>query len=141
MKNVRQVRKFVMAMLVSVFLIQGWFVYTDKTGRRSPALSKQSQHGHEIWQKQNCQTCHQLFGLGGFLGPDLTRVTGRFPPEAFSAVLRSSPPPMPDYTLSDADVNDLYSFLNQINKNASASPPQKTKNYFTFSEIPWFTTQ
>src|SRR5665213_3029864 len=111
MRSIKQIRKAVMAILVSVFLIQGWLVYTDKTGRQNPALSKKAQHGQEVWRKQNCQTCHQLFGLGGFLGPDLTHVTERFPVESFGAILKNSPAPMPNYTLSDADMRDLYLFL------------------------------
>ena len=33
--------------------------------------------GRLVWQKYNCHTCHQLYGLGGYLGPDLTNVYSR----------------------------------------------------------------
>ena len=141
MRRLKQIRKLVMTVLVSTFLVQGWFVYTDKMGRQNPALSQGAQHGQQIWRTQNCQTCHQLFGLGGFLGPDLTHVTERFPRDAFGSTLQNSPSPMPVYNLGEADMKDLYTFLQRINQAGNERIQAKTKNNFNFAEIPWFTTQ
>ena len=139
MGSSKQIRKLVMAILVSVFLVQGWFVYTDKTGRRHAALSSEARRGQDVWQQQNCQTCHRLFGLGGFLGPDLTHVTERLPPEDFAAVLKDSPAPMPHYPLSDADAKALYLYLSEMDRAGKTQVP--AKNNFNFSEIPWFSGQ
>ena len=37
-------------------------------------VSESVTSGWETWQNKNCQSCHQLYGLGGYMGPDLTNV-------------------------------------------------------------------
>ena len=37
-----------------------------------------STNGKLIWQKYNCQSCHQIYSLGGYLGPDLTNVYSKY---------------------------------------------------------------
>ncbi|MCH7870146.1 MAG: c-type cytochrome, partial [Planctomycetes bacterium] len=37
--------------------------------------------GLAIWRENNCQACHQIYGYGGFLGPDLTNLMDRRPDE------------------------------------------------------------
>ena len=65
--NVRA-RKRSMIGLVLIFFVQTWFVYTDPAGRRTPALSREATLGQKVWHDHNCQSCHQLYGFGGFLG-------------------------------------------------------------------------
>jgi putative heme-binding domain-containing protein len=38
------------------------------------AVAGDQKAGAEIYRKQRCDSCHMLFGQGGFLGPDLTDV-------------------------------------------------------------------
>lgn len=48
---------------------------------------------------------------------------------------------MPVYNLGEADMKDLYTFLQRINQAGNERIQAKTKNNFNFAEIPWFTTQ
>jgi nitric oxide reductase subunit C len=69
-------RRLVLA-LVGIFLAQTWLVYSDPTGRTAEPLSELADEGRAIWHRNNCQSCHQIYGYGGFLGPDLTNLASR----------------------------------------------------------------
>ncbi|MBU6475424.1 MAG: c-type cytochrome, partial [Alphaproteobacteria bacterium] len=129
-------RKCVMTALAAVFLLQSWFVYTDKAGRRHHAPSAAAVQGQMIWRHHNCQTCHQLFGLGGFLGPDLTHVTERLSPAAFSAILQVAPFPMPPQRMSADEITDIYAFLQETDAESGVTIAASRKRTLVFSEIP-----
>ncbi len=54
------------------FILQTFLIYSDSTGYKKNPLSINAIKGKQIWLQNNCQTCHQIYGFGGFLGPDLT---------------------------------------------------------------------
>ncbi len=70
-------RRRLVLVLTGIFLIQSWMVYSDPLGREAPPLSGLASEGRDLWHAHNCQSCHQLYGFGGFLGPDLTNLVGR----------------------------------------------------------------
>ena len=62
---------------------------------RTPPLDDLARAGRALWHDHNCQTCHQIYGFGGFLGPDVTNGAQRLgdadgTPEAL-AELRARP--------------------------------------------------
>ena len=63
-----------LTLLVSVFSIYNFTIYTSKSDYGTIRLSKKAINGENIWLKNNCNSCHQLYGLGGYLGPDLTNI-------------------------------------------------------------------
>ncbi|MDT8346748.1 MAG: cytochrome c [Flavobacteriaceae bacterium] len=98
-------------------------VFQQNTQRDYPYETTTSK-GRLVWQQYNCHTCHQLYGLGGFLGPDLTNVSqrGKTYLETF---LKLGPGAMPSYQLSEEEINLLYDFLAATNASGSA----KVKDY------------
>ena len=46
-------------------------VYLQSSGKENQPDDK-AIAGMNMWQNKNCQSCHQLYGLGGYMGPDLT---------------------------------------------------------------------
>lgn len=52
------------------FAGQSWLVYDDEPSKVQ--LEGTELDGAETWHASQCQACHQLYGYGGFLGPDLT---------------------------------------------------------------------
>ena len=62
-----------------------------------------------VWQKYNCQSCHQLYGLGGYLGPDLTNVySAKGKGELFiKAFLHAGTKQMPSFDLSKEEEKEL----------------------------------
>ena len=88
-----------------------------------------SSEGRLVWQKYNCQSCHQLYGLGGYLGPDLTNVISQ-PNKGESYVrvmLMAGAKQMPKYNLSDSEVHALLSFLVSVDKSGKSDPRLFTK--------------
>jgi len=71
-------RRLLVVLLTALFLGQTWLVYSDPAGRAGAPLSELARDGRRIWHRHNCQSCHQLYGFGGFLGPDLTNVAERY---------------------------------------------------------------
>ena len=118
----------VMAILVTAFLSFSFFLYSAlpvKSGQEN----KEADTGKLAWQKYNCNACHQVYGLGGFLGPDLTNVYSKKGEGYIHAFLKSGTTIMPDYHLSQQEIKDLTSFLKTIDASGSADPKTFTINY------------
>jgi nitric oxide reductase subunit C len=72
-----ETRRILLITLVGIFLAQTWLIYSDPAGRSAPPLSESAARGSRVWHRHNCQACHQIYGFGGFLGPDVTNVASR----------------------------------------------------------------
>jgi nitric oxide reductase subunit C len=81
-------------------------------------LSAQGVEGQKVWQKNNCSACHQVYGLGGYLGPDLTNVMGHpnKGPNYVKAFVQTAYKSMPKFNLSDDDIENLVSFLQELDQ-------------------------
>ncbi|MHC4841723.1 MAG: c-type cytochrome, partial [Planctomycetota bacterium] len=101
MKTPVRYRIALMATLVACFATQTYLVYSDPTGEQNEALSEQALAGREIWLGKNCQSCHQLYGFGGFLGPDLTNAAPRLEQNRLKELLTVGSRQMPAFNLSD----------------------------------------
>ncbi len=107
-------RKGLMAFLVAAFAVQCFLVYTDSTGREMPPLSQAALRGREVWLEWNCQACHQFYGFGGFLGPDLTNASGRLTRARLNEVLTVGSRQMPPYHLSADEITGIETYLREI---------------------------
>ena len=109
--------------LVVSFACFSWFVYThgdDNNKEGTP--NQQVLAGWKVWQDNNCQSCHQLYGLGGYMGPDLTNVatqTGKGP-SYMEPYIKYGTGRMPSFHLSDTDVHDLIGFLKWVDKSGQS---------------------
>ena len=85
-----------------------------------PAMSNDALTGKILFQKHNCTACHQLYGLGGYLGPELTTVMSQpGKGEAYvKAILKSGTARMPDFHLGEQEINSLVDFLSYVNQSA-----------------------
>ncbi len=75
-----------------------------------------AQHGKTVYERVGCYQCHGWDGQsGGNTGPKLG--PNPWPLAAFTAQLRTPRDTMPPYTvkvLSDADVADIYAFMQSL---------------------------
>ena len=72
--------------------------------------------GQKLWQRHNCFSCHQLYGLGGYLGPDLTNVysekgKGK---DYIKSFLNSGVKTMPRFNFSEKEKAAIVSFLKEV---------------------------
>ena len=75
--------------------------------------------GKLLYQKHNCTSCHQLYGLGGYLGPELTTILSQPERENYSrAILKTGTQRMPDFHLKDDETDNIIEFLKYVNSTA-----------------------
>lgn len=109
--------RIIIATLVFTFIIYNYFVYSIGTENNAPKLSKEAIKGQILWQENNCWTCHQLYGLGGYLGPDLTNITSN-PLKGENYIkgfINSGVKSMPKYNFTEKELDALISFLKAVN--------------------------
>ncbi|MBZ0092701.1 MAG: c-type cytochrome [Burkholderiales bacterium] len=82
--------------------------------------------GKHIWETRDCIGCHTLLGEGAYFAPELGNVYKRRGPEFIKAWIKAQPTgapgrrQMPQFHLTDAQLNDLVAFLkwtSEINTN------------------------
>lgn len=116
--------------LVISFITFSTTIYIQPALVESTPYTQAAANGHLVWQQYNCQSCHQLFGLGGYLGPDLTNVysaPGKGEPY-IKAMLKSGTTQMPPFNLSEEDQSALIAFLKQTDASGIADPRNFTTN-------------
>ena len=111
----------VAGLLLTAFLAYSFTLYATLPGGGVP-LAPAADRGKTLWQRYNCTACHQVYGLGGFLGPDLTNVYARRNEAHIRAMLRSGTNTMPVYPLSDTEIGDLLAYLKHVDGSGQADP-------------------
>jgi mono/diheme cytochrome c family protein len=74
-----------------------------------------AENGKQVFMRAGCWQCHGTVGQGGAAGPKLA--PDPLPFDALSSFVRSTNREMPPYrekVLSDADLADLYAYLQSI---------------------------
>ncbi len=105
------------------FFLQTWFVYFDYPREgTAQELSAQAKEGLGLWRKNNCQACHQIYGFGGFLGPDLTNMIARAPDEDWTYILTEGRKQMPAYHFDERERAVMIAFLTEINETGTGVP-------------------
>ncbi len=112
--------------LCFLFLIYTLSIYlTPLTVAKTSVIdTEKAVEGRLIWQKYNCQSCHQLYGLGGYLGPDLTNVVSN-PKKGemmIKQILKYGVKQMPAYNMPDEDYKCLIEFLKSADASGLADP-------------------
>lgn len=115
-------RKLLMGGLVAAFAVQTALVYLDDTASTFETLSEEAVRGRRLWHEHNCQSCHQIHGFGGFLGPDLTNAGYRLTPERLEEVLTVGVAQMPAFHLSEDEQADIAFFLEELSEMGVGVP-------------------
>jgi len=106
-------KKTLITVLVACFALQTGLVYSDD--RHNP-LSESAVKGRQIFHKEACQVCHQLYGQGGFLGPDLTNAASRVDQARLVSLLTVGSGQMPAFHLDEDQISDVRAFLEEIDR-------------------------
>ena len=122
-------RIYIAIVLFSLYLIFTLWVYTYGTVGNSDKImmSEEAYKGKLIYQEMNCTSCHQIFGLGGYLGPDLTNIMsakGKGPDYA-ETFLQYGSRQMPPFKLDTNKMHQLLAYLSYVDiasGNAAIEP-------------------
>lgn len=119
---------------VSLCILFIWYTLSIYAGANETRIenfdTKKAASGRLVWQKYNCQACHQLYGLGGYLGPDLTNVYSakNKGEEYISALIKSGTKQMPGFQLTTLEMEQLMEFLRSTDASGSADPRDFTSS-------------
>jgi nitric oxide reductase subunit C len=113
----------VLGVLTTSYLLYSGLVYTVGTSSDlviSPVEQKKINQGKLLFQEYNCIACHQLYGLGGYLGPDLTNAysdsnRGEWYIKAF---LQNGGRRMPNFKLTADQTEAVTSYLKYVDSTS-----------------------
>ena len=119
----------------TVFFFLMFLALTYNTEQQLPQRDQRAQlanpavaAGKRIWENNNCIGCHTLLGEGAYFAPELGNVYKRRGPEFIKAWIKAQPTgtpgrrQMPDFHLSDKDLDDLVA-------NVTAATEINTANW------------
>jgi nitric oxide reductase subunit C len=106
--------------LFTLFILFSLLVYTSGTATSTVVMNQQAINGKMLYQKYNCSACHQIYGLGGYLGPELTTVISlRKHDEGYSrSIMQHGSQRMPNFHLSATEINEMMEFLKYVDTTA-----------------------
>ena len=108
------IKVITLLILLISFVIYSFIIYTKGT-ETNVVLSENElslvKQGKQIYQQYNCMSCHQIYGLGGYLGPELTTAwSDKHRGEEFiKAFLKSGGRRMPDFKFEPHQIDALTS--------------------------------
>lgn len=119
MENKKKGNRIVFSILIILFITYNVSLYTQNiSGSTAPLLSDTALKGEHLWQENNCTACHQIYGLGGYLGPDLTNIASN-PSKGLDyakAFFNSGVKSMPKFNFSEEEKDHLATFLKEIDR-------------------------
>ncbi len=111
-------RIYIAIVLFSLYLIFTLWVYTYGTTGNSDkiVMSEEAYKGKLLYQEMNCTSCHQIFGLGGYLGPDLTNVMSAKGKDHHyvEAFLQYGSGQMPPFKFDADQMHQLLAYLSYV---------------------------
>ena len=117
---------YVFIVLVISYLIYSFVLYSNSFSKTEikAYVEEIAIEGRLVFQKYNCQDCHQLYGLGGYLGPDLTNVYQKYRKndDVLKVFFKGGMKQMPEYKLSIDEEIQLIEFFKMTNETGSADP-------------------
>jgi len=108
-------------LLVTAYSSYSAYLYLRPPFQAEP-IDELADKGKIVWQENNCTACHQIYGLGGYLGPDLTNVYSKRGAEYIKAFVKGGTPIMPSFKLSEEDMSALLVFLEHVDQSGSSDP-------------------
>lgn len=107
--------------LVAAFLGYSCFLYADLPIQNKEPVQA-ADKGKMLWQQYNCGACHQVYGLGGYLGPDLTNSYSKRGPAYIRAFLQNGTNIMPNYHLTETEITELTNYLRHLDASGNSDP-------------------
>lgn len=117
--------KFTWIALVASFAVYSFFVNILTHNSVKTPLTPEISEGWKIWQNKNCQACHQLYGLGGYMGPDLTNSASTAGKDYMKAIMQSGTSRMPNFHLSNNEIEKLSLFLAWVDESGKSAVDSK----------------
>lgn len=130
---------FFFAIFLGLTAQSHWYMVHASTDAKT--LTSSVERGKRIWERNACINCHTILGEGAYFAPELgnvwSRWGGREDPDGARETLRAwmagqpsgveGRRQMPQFNLSDDEVNDLADFLRWTDSIKTQNwPPNKS---------------
>jgi nitric oxide reductase subunit C len=113
------------------FIFYSTYVYTKGTeASHLEPMNDVERQGAVVYQQYNCIACHQFYGLGGYMGPDLTNVVSKRGEAYARAFIAAGTATMPNLGLAPEEVDSVVAYLAFVDKTGTYPP----ENY----DVRWF---
>ena len=122
-------RPGVLVLLVLAFVAITVAIYAGLFDGRRSFPDHSAMRGRGLWQAHNCQACHQLFGLGGFMGPDLTNIVRVRDDSRLRTFIRYGTGRMPAHALADSAITDLLAYLRWVDRHGTSQVPAEAVHW------------
>jgi nitric oxide reductase subunit C len=93
-------------------------------------MSDKERHGAQVFQDYNCIACHQFYGMGGYMGPDLTNVISNRGTAYARAFIAAGTATMPNLGLAENEIDSVVDYLAFVDKTGT----YPVENY----EVRWY---
>lgn len=109
---------FALLFIVLIFNTEGRIPERSNAADITPAVVR----GKHIWETRNCIGCHTLLGEGAYFAPELGNVYKRRGGDFIKGWMKAQPTgtpgrrQMPQFHLTDAQLDDLVEFLKWTNR-------------------------
>lgn len=113
-------KRVVFATLCVAFVLYSARVYTR--GTEAPhvgEMSAEARFGQQVYQDYNCVACHQFYGLGGYMGPDLTNVISNRGEAYARAFITTGTAAMPNFQLEETEIAGLLAYLTFVDRTGT----------------------
>ncbi len=115
--------RLVFSILCTSFIAYSATVYTSGTdAANTDPISEQARRGQDVFQDHNCIACHQFYGLGGYMGPDLTNVISNRGAPYARAFIVAGTERMPRFEMPTEDVDALIAYLEFVDGTGTYPP-------------------
>lgn len=105
-------------LLCAAFIPYSLYVYTQGTeAPDSSPVAAEARHGQDLFQQHNCVACHQFYGLGGYMGPDLTNVISTKGAAYARAFMTAGTQRMPNFDLDETELDALVAYLEFVDES------------------------
>ena len=108
-------------------------IYVYTLGTEAPHISPmtaEARHGQELFQEHNCIACHQFYGLGGYMGPDLTNVISNRSAAYSRAFLMSGTARMPNFNLDEFELDAMVAYLEFVDQTGTYPADEYQINWY-----------
>lgn len=119
MISIKAKNESVWRIIILIFLNLGITFFIFLKAGNSPthpidSTDSSTKEGLKIWYRENCISCHSIYGLGGHIGPDLTNVISTKGEKYVDYILITGKGKMPAQSFADKEIKDLISYLRHI---------------------------
>lgn len=113
---------YIYLLLCAAFLGYSFSIYLYPDKQQNLTETDLAGQGKLVYQKYNCQSCHQLYNLGGYLGPDLTNCySAPGKGELFiRAMVATGTKQMPAFQLPEEELTALIAFFKAMDQTGSS---------------------